>query len=69
MEMEIVDEVPAHTVEVEDFILFDGSVCEIASIEEDDEAGLITFYSTDDRERVEFWSDKVEVYGYTIVEV
>lgn len=68
MEMEIVDEVSAHTVEVEDFILFDGSVCEIASIEED-EAGLITFYSTDDRERIESWSDKVEVYGYTIVEV
>lgn len=69
MEMEVVDTVDAYTVEVEDFVDFEGSVCEIASIEECDETGIITFYSTDDRERVEFWFVRIEIYGYTVVEV
>lgn len=71
MEMEIIDTVLAYTLEVGDYIKFEGAICAIKEIDNsfEDEASIITFISEDDRERSEFWFITVEIYGYSSVEV
>lgn len=63
MEMSVIDRVQAYTLEVGDYILFDGVVCAIKEMYEsvDD---IYVFISEDDREQTYFWWSKVDVYGY-----
>lgn len=71
MEMEIIDTVQAYTLELGDYIEFEGAICAIKEIDNslEDETSAITFISEDDRERSEFWFNVVEIYGYSSVEV
>ena len=63
MDMDIVDVVHADKVEEGDFIIFDGSICEVKEITDDSEG--ILFISDDDRERLEQPFDSVEIFGYS----
>ena len=66
MEMEIIDTVQAYTLEIGDYIDFEGAICAVKEIDNslEDDTSAIVFVSEDDRERGEFWFNMVNIYGY-----
>lgn len=70
MEMDVIDTVAAYTLEVGDHIIFDsGSPCKILKIDDDNDEGIVTLISDDDREISFFWWNKVDIYGYSEVDI
>ena len=67
MEMDIIDNVQAYTLEVGDYILFEGVICAIKEITESED--IYFFVSEDDRELAYFWWNKVDIYGYSEVDI